>query len=258
MGFIERLRQQKEGEQAVAAAKAAEAERDRTARYQADQERAREERKETELRMARKNSAETCFNVSGVEQLVLSLSRLVNPGGSDRNIAGADRRYTGRLDVPCYQQIPTIRDNYLPPVTLAANPDSVSYGIVWNVKAGHDRKSKSWTDTETERSTYIDQMIGHPSSSISQYRTIHIGYTAYWHEYVANFIAVEIQPIGDIVFHSRADQRIPQNQWFFHLPLQQQSPLEAALERAYGDPRVERYNAGYSVRRETLGSSRWS
>lgn len=263
MGFLEILRQQKEREQAAAAAAAEATERDRIARSRAAAEKRRQE---IDFRRARKKDAESYFNKSGVEHLILSLSRLVNPGldpETARLYPGPDPIaywYTGRLDVPWHKEIPTIRSNYLPPMTLASDPDSVSYGIVWNVKEGHDRKSKDWIGTETEGSTYRTEMIGHPGSSVkSQSRTLIVGYTASWYEYVANFIVVEIQPDGDVVFHSHTDHPVPYDEWHFYLPLRQTTnPLETALEHAYRDPRVERYNAFYNVSSETINSSRWS
>lgn len=73
---------------------------------------------------------------------------------------------------------------------------------------------------------------GHPEAT---------GYKT-WEKWTAKFIATEILPEGDIIFHALKDTRVSLANWRSSKDI-----IENALERAFSNPRIHKYqdNFGY-------------
>lgn len=215
MGFIEGLRQQKEAEW-------------KTKREQEDAliatEKTREavrlqkEVQERELHQQRRQQAETYFQESEVESLIAELGKII--GGSYGWLSEPPK---SRFSEGGWFSSATSDYRRLP--ALATDPDSLSFGIVW------DETSKASKTARAPIGTYHGGITQSAHSSIIES----------WTEFEGKFIAVEAYPDGGIIFHARKDIRIPESNW-----KNSKDILDSALEQAYNNPRIQKYNGHFS------------
>lgn len=209
MGFIERLRQQKEVE-----AQANFQRQNELFRRAEAEEAAREQREaqEKEFHRQRRLQAQNYFQESQVEALVTELAGIIQ--GRCRGYPTAGRLDHVWHDISSLNLI--LSQGRLP--SLAKNLDSVSFGIVWDtVKKGIKKRSIPLGDQAREH------------GSIEK-----------WDEFEGKFIEVETQPSGNIILHARRDIIVPEPKW-----KTSRDALEDALEQAYNNPRIQRYNDNF-------------
>lgn len=205
MGFIERLKQQKLADAHTNFQQQEEIRR--KARAEETEQKQRETH-EREFHRQRRAQAQNYFQESQVEALITELAEIIQ---------GKCRGYptSGRYNY-VWTDAPDFTKGQLP--SLAKDPDSVSFGVVWNtVKKGGKSRSIPFGDQAREH------------GSIEK-----------WDELEGKFIEVETQPNGNIIFHTRRDIIVPEPKWKTSRDI-----LEDALEQAYNNPRIQRYNDNF-------------
>lgn len=208
MGFIERLRQQKEADALAITQREAELGRRREAEEAVRQQREAQER---ELHIQRKQRAEAYFQESGIESLISELGKII--GGSYGWVGDSpwSRRHGGG-------QLSSATSDWRRLPTLATDPDSVSIGIVW------DELQKG------TKSAPIPKGVSREHGTMEQ-----------WSEFEGKFFAVETLPDGNIIFHTRRDITVPEQKWRID-----KGVVDAALEQAFNSPRTQKYNGRFS------------
>ncbi len=205
MGFIERLRQQKEADAQARIQSEAELSRKRTIEEEARQQLETQER---EYHQQRRQRAQALFQESQTESLVTALADVVQGSCRGYPTSGRfDRVWTSEID-QSQGQLPA----------LAKDSDSVSFGIIW--------------DQVKKRSRSVPIPLGDHAREHGSMKK--------WDELEAKFIEVETQPDGDIIFHANRDIKVPGKKWKSNKTL-----IENALEQSYNNPRHQRYNGNF-------------
>lgn len=208
MGFVERLRQQKETETLVRGQREAELVRKRDAE---EAVREQKEAREREFHTQRKQQAEAYLQESGIESLISEVGKII--GGSYGWVGDPpwSRRFGGG-------QLSSATSDWRRLPTSATDPDSVSIGIVWD---------------ELQKGTKSAPI---PTGVSREY-----GKMEQWSEFEGKFFAVETHPDGNIIFHARRDITVPEQKW-----RSDKGVVDAALEQAYNSPRTQKYNGRFS------------
>lgn len=177
MGFIERLRQQKEAEFTAREESYSRAKATRQAKEATRQQRETQER---ELHAQRRQQAETYLQGCGIEPLIAELGKIFGHTGK-MGTRGWDRLDSGRLQSDWFTAYNKVPD-------LATDPDSASIGFLWEVK-----KIGSYDAEVRERSDH--------------------GSREKWDIFEGKYFAVENRPDGIVIFHARRDITVPEPKW---------------------------------------------
>lgn len=162
------------------------------------------EAQEREFHRQKRLQAETYLQECGIEHLIAELGKILGNTG-DMGTRGWGRLDSGRLDSDWFTGYNKVPD-------LATDPDSTSIGFLRDVK-----KIGNYVGDVRERS--------------------HHGSRETWDIFEGKYFAVENRPDGIVIFHARRDITVPEPKWRNNIHI-----LEDALEQAYNNPRIQKFN----------------